>query len=68
MNQNNNEIYTSSSRALALVAMDDNIEDAEKICEASTQYVQGDVYHRRDVGTLKLIEKRIQHMHEITTI
>jgi len=68
VNQNNNEIYTSSSRALALVAMDDNIEDAEKICEASTQYVQGDVYHRRDVGTLKLIEKRIQHMQEITTI
>jgi phosphoribosylamine--glycine ligase len=68
VNQNNNEIYTSSSRALALVAMDDNIEDAEKICEASTQYVQGDVYHRRDVGTLKLIEKRIQHMQEIRTI
>ena len=68
VNQNNNEIYTSSSRALALVAMDDNIEDAEKVCEASTQYVQGNVYHRRDVGTLRLIEKRIQHMHEITTI
>ncbi len=68
VNQNNSNIYTSSSRALALVAMDDNITDAEKICEASTQYVKGDVYHRRDVGTLKLLEKRIQHMHEIKSI
>ena len=65
VNQNNNKIYTSSSRALALVAMDDSIADAENVCEASTQYVQGDVYHRRDVGTLKLIEKRIKHMQEI---
>lgn len=65
VDQRNNDIYTSASRALALVAMGDTIQDAEKACEESTQYVQGDVYHRRDVGTAQLIEKRIRHMEEI---
>lgn len=65
VNQINNDIVTSSSRALALVATDDNIENAEKICEESTKFVEGEVYHRRDVGTSELIEKRIQHIQSI---
>ncbi|MEN6593049.1 MAG: phosphoribosylamine--glycine ligase [Methanobacterium sp.] len=65
VNQKDNQIYTSSSRALALVSVGDNIAEAEEICEASTQYVDGDVYHRRDVGTSELIEKRIKHMQEL---
>ncbi len=68
VNKDNNEICTSSSRALAVVAMDDNIEDAEKTCEAATLHVKGEVYHRRDVGTLELINKRIRHMQEIKSI
>lgn len=65
VNQKNNKIYTSSSRALALVAAEESIAEAEEICETSTRYVEGDVYHRRDVGTAQLIEKRIKHMQKI---
>ena len=65
VNQKYNQIYTSSSRALALVSVGDTIAEAEEICETSTQYVDGDVYHRRDVGTSELIEKRIKHMQEL---
>lgn len=68
VNQKNNEIYTSSSRALALVALGDNISEAEEVCEASTKHVKGDVYHRKDVGTANLIEKRIKHMKEIMSL
>ena len=36
-------------------------EIAEKACE----YVKGNVYHRSDVGTEALVQKRVEHMKEI---
>lgn len=66
VNQKDNEIYTSSSRALALVSIGDTISQAEETCEAATKHVHGDIYHRKDVGTAQLIEKRINHMKELT--
>lgn len=65
VNQKNHEILSSSSRALALVSMGKTIFEAEEICEASTKYVKGDVYHRKDVGTKELIERRIRRMKDI---
>ncbi len=68
MNQKDDKIFTSASRALGLVGIGDTISEAEEICENVTKYVKGDVYHRRDVGTAKLIEKRIKHMTKIRII
>ncbi len=65
VNEKDNKIYTSSSRALGLVGIGDNISEAEEICEKATEYVKGDIYHRRDVGTPELVQKRVAHMHEI---
>jgi phosphoribosylamine--glycine ligase len=65
VNQKNDKIYTSASRALGLVGIGDTIAEAEEICENVAGYVKGDVYHRRDVGTAELIQKRIRHMEEI---
>lgn len=65
VNQENEHIYTSSSRALALVAAGETIAEAEEICEQATNYVDGDLYHRRDVGTEALIQKRIKHMQDL---
>lgn len=65
VNQKDDKIYTSASRALGLVGIGDSISEAEKICETVTKHVNGDVYHRRDVGTAELIQKRIQHMNSI---
>ncbi len=58
-------IKLSGSRALGIVASADSIEEAEKIAEEACQYVKGNVYHRRDVGTTALVQKRIDHMKEI---
>jgi phosphoribosylamine---glycine ligase len=65
VNQRDDKIYTSASRALGLVGIGDSIAEAEEICEKVTRYVKGDVYHRRDVGTADLIHKRIEHMKKI---
>ncbi len=65
VNEKDGKIYSSSSRALGLVAIGESIEEAEKLCEDATKYVKGDVYHRRDVGTTDLVQKRVKHMEEI---
>lgn len=65
VNQKDDKIYTSASRALGLVGIGNSIEEAEEVCENVTKYVKGDVYHRRDVGTADLIHKRIEHMETI---
>ncbi len=65
VNQKNKTIYTTASRALALVGIGETIAEAEQICEESTQFVKGDLYHRKDVGTAALIQKRINHMKEL---
>jgi phosphoribosylamine---glycine ligase len=65
VNQKDDKIYTSASRALGLVGIGNNIAEAEEVCENVTKYVKGDVYHRRDVGTADLIHKRIEHMETI---
>jgi phosphoribosylamine---glycine ligase len=65
VNQKDDKIYTSASRALGIVGIGDNISEAEEICEKATEFVQGDIYHRSDVGTAELVQKRIEHMNKI---
>ncbi|WP_321423027.1 phosphoribosylamine--glycine ligase [uncultured Methanobacterium sp.] len=65
VNQKNGNVLTTGSRALGLVTTGDSIHDAEERCERATQHVQGNLYHRSDVGTDEIILKRIQHMNEI---
>ncbi|HML04336.1 MAG TPA: phosphoribosylamine--glycine ligase [Methanobacterium sp.] len=65
VNEKDGKVYSSSSRALGIVSVGETIDEAEKICEDATKYVNGDVYHRRDVGTSDLIQKRINHMEEL---
>ena len=37
----------------------------EKIAEKACDCVKGKVYHRSDVGTEALVQKRVEHMKEI---
>ncbi len=65
VNEKDGKVYSSSSRALGIVSVGETISEAEKICENATKYVKGDIYHRRDVGTADLIQKRVNHMKEL---
>ena len=58
-------IHLSGSRALGIVASGETIAEAEEIGEKACEHVKGNVYHRRDVGTQELVEKRVAHMKEI---
>lgn len=65
VDQKNDGLYLSSSRAIAFVGIANTLEEAEKIAEAACTSVKGPVFHRPDIGTQKLIEKRVAMMREL---
>jgi len=58
-------LRTLTSRTLAFVGKAATLEEAEKIAEHAASSVQGSVFHRRDIGTRALLERRIAHMKEL---
>jgi phosphoribosylamine-glycine ligase len=38
------------------------LAEAEALAEAGVARVKGPVFHRRDIGTADLIQKRVEHM------
>lgn len=63
--EENGKILTSSSRAIAVLGIADSIFSAEEIVENSMKFIRGDLFHRKDIGTRELIQRRIEHMREL---
>ncbi|NOR48191.1 MAG: phosphoribosylamine--glycine ligase, partial [Methanosarcinaceae archaeon] len=59
------KVYTTGSRAVAVVGMADSIADAEAIAQNALDNIEGDLHSRRDIGTAAVVQKRIDHMKEI---
>lgn len=55
-------LYLSSSRAIAFVGIGDSIEEAEALAQSAVDSVKGPVFYRRDIGTRPLVQKRVEHM------
>ncbi|QSW98730.1 phosphoribosylamine--glycine ligase [Haloterrigena alkaliphila] len=59
-------IYTTTSRAFALVGVADSIEEAEKIAEDALAVAGDEGLHvRHDIGKPDLVKQRIDHMDEL---
>ena len=58
-------LYLSSSRAIGIVGIADNLTEARKIAGEGVMAVKGPVAYRADIGTDTLIQKRIDHMKKI---
>lgn len=58
----NGQLVEAGSRTVAVVGFADNIAEAEAIAEKEISAVKGPLYHRKDIGTEALIQKRINHM------
>ncbi|MBN2733439.1 MAG: phosphoribosylamine--glycine ligase [Methanomicrobiaceae archaeon] len=63
--EENGHLYTQTSRTMAFVGMADTLEEAEYIAEAAAASVNGAVFYRKDIGTMAVLNKRIEHMKEI---
>ncbi|MCF7801881.1 MAG: phosphoribosylamine--glycine ligase [Candidatus Marinimicrobia bacterium] len=52
----------AGSRTVAAVGMAADLAAAEQQAEAMISAIQGPLFHRRDIGTQELVQKRIDHM------
>jgi fusion protein PurCD len=55
----------TGSRAIAFLGIGNSLEEAEKAAEEAVSNVKGQVFHRKDIGTKVLIQKRINHINKI---
>ncbi len=60
--ENNGKIYTTNSRAVAVVGVNNSLENAEEKAEEAARCVHGPLWHRKDIGTYSLVQKRIENM------
>jgi len=58
-------LYLSSSRAIAFVGIADTVEEAEKLAESATSSVKGPVFYRKDIGTKELIDSKIEMQENV---
>ena len=58
-------LVESGSRTIATVGISNSIFSAEKIAEESISCVEGPLFHRADIGTPLLIEKRKNNMDSL---
>ena len=66
VNKGNDYVYTTSSRSLAVVGISDDLNNAEIICEKALEHIKGDhIFIRHDIGTEKLIKRRVEHMERL---
>ncbi|KKN21328.1 hypothetical protein LCGC14_0926430, partial [marine sediment metagenome] len=56
---------TTASRAIGILGISDSLEEAEIISELGVGCIKGKLFHRKDVGTRNLLQKRIDHMNSL---
>jgi len=55
-------LIATGSRTVAVVATAATITEAEKLCECVAAQIPGRFFHRADIGTAALIDRRVEHM------
>ena len=65
VDQQGDSLIATGSRTAAVVGLADSIGEAEKEAEKLINQISGQLFHRKDIGTDALIDKRIQHMQEL---
>ena len=61
----NGRLVEAGSRTVAVVGMADSISKAEAVAEKELSSVKGPLFHRTDIGTDEIIQKRIDHMNSL---
>ncbi len=58
-------LVEAGSRTVAVVGIDKTIEKAEKLAQKEISKIKGPLFHRKDIGTSQLIQKKINHMNSL---
>ena len=63
--QEGEQVVLTGSRAGAVLGIGDTLDEAEQVAEQAVREVAGDVRHRVDIGTARLVSSRVSHMREL---
>ena len=58
----NGQLIEAGSRTVAVVGIAETISAAEQIAEREVSALDGPLFHRADIGTDALVQKRVEHM------
>lgn len=58
-------VHLTGSRGLAFVGIGDTVAAAEALAERGASSVGGPVRHRTDIGTVEVLDRRVEHMNRI---
>ena len=61
----NSQLVESGSRTMAIVGKAETITKAEEIAEKEICLVKGPLFHRKDIGTEKLIKEKVDQMKSL---
>ena len=61
----NGQLVEAGSRTVAVVGIANTISEAEKIAENEISAVEGPLFHRTDIGSMQLVNKRVEHMDSL---
>ena len=56
-------VYTTRSRAAAVVGIADTLDGAERNAQEAVGLISGRLRYRSDIGTRALVERRVEHMN-----
>ncbi|MGB1360898.1 MAG: phosphoribosylamine--glycine ligase [Alphaproteobacteria bacterium] len=65
VDEKDGDLIAMGSRTIAVLGVADTIAQAEQLAETAVGNIEGELFHRPDVGTNELINKRIQHMNKL---
>jgi phosphoribosylamine---glycine ligase len=66
VNEEGGRILTSTSRSVAVVGIDVNIDAAERQCERALRFVSGEhIYVRHDIGKHEIIQRKVERMRSL---
>jgi len=68
VDRDQNKLMLIGSRAVAVLGMADTLDQAEKIAESQIIHIQGPLYHRADIGTQPMIQKRVENMNKLRAV
>jgi phosphoribosylamine--glycine ligase len=58
-------VLTTTSRAIGVVGIAENIERAEESCEKALAHLKGDFFVRHDIGRPEALRKKAEHMKRV---
>jgi phosphoribosylamine-glycine ligase len=68
VDERSGQLIATGSRTAAVVATAPTIAAAESLCEKVIAQIPGPFFHRADIGTTALIQKRIDHMRSLRSV